>query len=136
MGGRTHPCWARGHGRFAFYGHLRPGSIRVRPGDRVRRGQVIGAVGFSGSAGGPQLHFHVGDAASSLGGEGLPFELEAFQLLGNLAPEAQRDPCDGAARVLESLGESPWIASSGSLAPHRIRELPAPNAVIQFGTDH
>ncbi|MGD2153223.1 MAG: M23 family metallopeptidase, partial [Gemmatimonadales bacterium] len=30
-----------GDSRYAFYGHLMPGSLRVKPGDRVRRRQVI-----------------------------------------------------------------------------------------------
>jgi murein DD-endopeptidase len=36
-----------GGGRFAVYEHLKPGSIRVRPGQRVRRGEVIGQLGFT-----------------------------------------------------------------------------------------
>ena len=31
-----------GGGRFAFYAHLQPGSLRVKTGDKVRRGQVVG----------------------------------------------------------------------------------------------
>lgn len=47
-----------GDNRHAFYGHLLPGSLRVKPGDRVRRGQVIGRLGNSGNSTGPHLHFH------------------------------------------------------------------------------
>lgn len=68
-----------GDGRFAFYEHLRPGSIRVARGDRVRRGQVIAALGFTGDSTEPHLHFHVADSPSPLLGEGLPFE---FQMRG------------------------------------------------------
>lgn len=39
------------------YGHL--DSIKVRMRDRVEQGQEIGAVGDSGGAGEPQLHFEV-----------------------------------------------------------------------------
>ncbi len=35
-------------GRFAFYEHLKHGSLRVKAGDRVTRGQVIAALGNSG----------------------------------------------------------------------------------------
>ena len=65
-----------GDGRFAIYEHLKPGSIRVAPGDRVRRGQVIASLGFTGDSTEPHLHFHVADNPSPLLGEGLPFELE------------------------------------------------------------
>jgi murein DD-endopeptidase MepM/ murein hydrolase activator NlpD len=34
--------------RFAFYEHLKPGSIHARVGDSVHRGQAIAALGFTG----------------------------------------------------------------------------------------
>jgi len=48
-----------GEGQYAFYAHLQPGSLRVKEGDRVRRGQLLGKLGNSGNTGGPHLHFHV-----------------------------------------------------------------------------
>ena len=66
-----------GSGRFAFYGHLQPGSIRVKAGDRVKAGQVLGRVGNSGNSTEPHLHFHVSDGLA-LGGDGLPFAIDAF----------------------------------------------------------
>jgi murein DD-endopeptidase MepM/ murein hydrolase activator NlpD len=36
--------------------HLRAGSVRVAVGQRVRRGEVVGACGNSGNAGTPHLH--------------------------------------------------------------------------------
>lgn len=74
---------ALGRGKFATYEHLRPGSIRVREGDHIRRGAVLGALGFTGDSTGPHLHFHVSDSAAPLGGEGLPFLFDSFTLLGD-----------------------------------------------------
>jgi murein DD-endopeptidase MepM/ murein hydrolase activator NlpD len=70
-----------GGGRFAHYAHLQPGSVRVKPGDPVRRGQVLGLVGNSGNSAAPHLHFHVGNADSGLAAEGLPYALDGFELL-------------------------------------------------------
>ena len=75
-----------GGGRFAFYEHLQQGSIVVKPGQRVTRGQVIAKLGSSGSTSiGPHLHFHVADANSLLGAEGLPFVFNQFTVLGEFA---------------------------------------------------
>jgi murein DD-endopeptidase MepM/ murein hydrolase activator NlpD len=75
-----------GGGRFVFYEHLRRGSVLVKTGDRVKRGQVIARLGNSGSSSiGPHLHFHVADTAATLGAEGLPFVFRQFDLLGAFA---------------------------------------------------
>ncbi len=80
--GGNHVIIDIGNGYHAFYAHLKPGSIRVHVGDRVRRGQVIGLAGNSGNSSEPHLHFHISDANSPLGSEGVPYELESFQLVG------------------------------------------------------
>lgn len=71
-----------GHGRFAHYEHLRPGSIGVRVGQRVRRGMPIGQAGFSGQSTGPHLHFHVAAGPDPVYDDGLPFAFERFEELG------------------------------------------------------
>lgn len=71
-----------GQGRYAFYAHLKPGSLRVRRSDRVRKGQVLGLVGNSGNSTEPHLHFHLMDGTSPLGSEGIPYALESFELVG------------------------------------------------------
>lgn len=91
-----------GDGRFAIYEHLAPGSIRVVRGERVRRGQLLGSLGFTGDSTGPHLHFHVADNPSPLRGEGLPFEFDRFRV---------------------HVGGVPWV---------RERERPAANAVVSF----
>jgi murein DD-endopeptidase MepM/ murein hydrolase activator NlpD len=74
----NHVVLDAGDGRFVMYAHLRQGSVRVRPGDRVRRGQVIGTLGNSGNSTEPHLHLHVADGPSPVDASGLPFVLDAF----------------------------------------------------------
>ena len=71
------------NGRYAHYAHLRPGSLRVKVGDRVRRGAVLGKVGNSGNSSLPHLHFHVTDFNSPLGAEGVPYVHDMFELVGS-----------------------------------------------------
>jgi Peptidase family M23 len=71
-----------GAGRFALYAHMQPGSVRVRVGDRVRTGQVLGLVGNSGGSSEPHLHFQVMDSAGAPNGvvaNGLPFVFDSFR---------------------------------------------------------
>jgi hypothetical protein len=48
-----------GDGHYVLYGHMKLGSLRVRVGDQVRRGQLIGQVGDSGNSDEPHLHIQV-----------------------------------------------------------------------------
>jgi len=76
--GGNHIVLDLGGGRYAFYAHLQPGSLKVKVGDRVTRGQVIGLVGNSGNSTEPHLHFHISDGVSPLGSEGLPYSLDGM----------------------------------------------------------
>jgi hypothetical protein len=75
-----------GGGRYAFYAHLKPGSVLVRPGQSVRLGDVLAHTGNSGSSSGPHLHFHVMDAPSALAADGLPYAFDAFSVTGRTPP--------------------------------------------------
>jgi murein DD-endopeptidase MepM/ murein hydrolase activator NlpD len=59
-------------GGFSLIAHLRLGSCRVKPGDRVCRGDVLGECGNSGHSTEPHIHFHVQDRASFYGALGRP----------------------------------------------------------------
>ena len=48
-----------GEGWETQYSHLRRSSVRVRPGQEVRKGQPLGVVGLSGNTEFPHLHFAV-----------------------------------------------------------------------------
>jgi len=80
--GGNHVVLDLGQGRYAFYAHLQPGSLRVKAGDKVRRGQVVGLVGNSGNSTEPHLHFHITDASYPLGSDGLPYLLTTFEVQG------------------------------------------------------
>jgi len=68
-----------GGGQFAYYMHLQPGSLRVKAGDRVRRGQVLARIGNSGDAREPHLHFEVTTSPKLLAGEGVPYLISKYR---------------------------------------------------------
>jgi hypothetical protein len=113
-----------GGGTFAFYAHLKSGSIRVREGERVRRGQPLALTGNSGNTTGAHLHFHVMDSPSALAAEGVPYVIDAFVL-------------EGRVRSLDSLvdvGQTGAPVEVDRLArPERRRnELPLDLAIVAF----
>jgi hypothetical protein len=77
-----------GQSHYAFYAHVQPGSLRVKVGDRVKRGQVLASLGNSGNSTEPHLHFHMVDGIASgsttLGAEGIPYAAD-FELVGRCA---------------------------------------------------
>ncbi|MHA1198409.1 MAG: M23 family metallopeptidase [Candidatus Heimdallarchaeaceae archaeon] len=57
---------------FSFYAHLILNSLKVKKGDKVKQGQVIGLLGNSGNSTGPHLHFQLMDSKNPLTARGLP----------------------------------------------------------------
>ena len=56
----------------AVYAHFKPGSVRVRVGDKVRAGEVIGQLGNSGASLAPHLHFHIVNGPNAITSDGFP----------------------------------------------------------------
>jgi murein DD-endopeptidase MepM/ murein hydrolase activator NlpD len=109
-----------GRGYSAFYAHLQPKSLRVKVGDKVSRGQVLGLLGNSGNSDAPHLHFHVADANSPFGAEGVPAVLESFEVQGTV-------------KSLELLaGGEGWKPQPNAAADKRQMETPVENAVVRF----
>ena len=81
--GGNHVIIDIGGGYYAFYAHLKPGGVKVKLGDKVKRGQVIGIVGNTGNSTEPHLHFHVSDGNSPLGSEGVPYRIDSFEIVGH-----------------------------------------------------
>lgn len=105
-----------GGGRYAFYEHLQPG-LAVKVGQKVKRGERLGALGFTGQASSPHLHFHIANANAPLAAEGMPYHFSSYRLLG-------------AYDSISEFGEKPW---QPLLAPRAMfKSLPAANVVVSF----
>jgi peptidase M23-like protein len=72
-------------GVYASYAHMQTGSVRVRAGQRLRAGEVIGLLGNSGNTNGPHLHFGIVDRAD-FWSDSLPFTFGSLIVQGMAAP--------------------------------------------------
>lgn len=70
-----------GGGKYACYGHLIPGSLKVKLGQKVKRGDVLAKLGNSGNSSEPHLHFHVVDKPSFIAANGVPYAFDSFHVL-------------------------------------------------------
>jgi len=115
-----------GDGRWALYAHLQPGSVRGEPGQRVKRGDVLGLVGSSGNSDAPHLHFQVMDSPSPLASNGVPYRIDAFEIQGRA--ESTSDLNDELERAEEPV---PVVGVEGP--QRRVEQLPADRDVVAFG---
>ncbi|MGZ5379167.1 MAG: M23 family metallopeptidase, partial [Mycobacterium sp.] len=69
-----------GDGNYALYAHIKTGAVKVKIGDRLTAGQVIGSIGNTGNTDAPHLHFHVMSTPDPLRSNGLPFVFTEFRL--------------------------------------------------------
>jgi murein DD-endopeptidase MepM/ murein hydrolase activator NlpD len=66
------------NGEFSLFAHLKQGSIKVKVGEMVRRGQMIAQIGASGSANIPHLHYEL-RTGTGVAAEGLPSYFNNFR---------------------------------------------------------
>ncbi len=86
-------------GEHSVYVHLKNGSVRVKKGERVRQGHVIGQVGISGDGFQPHLHFQVNDGPDPQYSRALPI------LFVNVRPVPFASTIDMSANRLFMAGE-------------------------------
>jgi murein DD-endopeptidase MepM/ murein hydrolase activator NlpD len=99
-----------GNRKYACYAHMVNGSVRVKKGDTVTEGQVIGLMGNSGNSDIPHLHFQVvTDTPSFLGAEGYPHVYRSFDVIGSVnqtrAMERQSSPTYSFSRLWTEFGD-------------------------------
>lgn len=78
-----------GTDEFTLLGHLKKGSLSVRVGDRVTKGQRIARVGNSGMSTEPHLHFQLMDTKDWRTAHGLPLVIVDFVRNGTLVDRGE-----------------------------------------------
>jgi len=94
------------HGPYVALGHLRAGSLLVRPGDPVAVGQPVAACGNSGNTTQPHVHVQVMDSVDLLAARGLPLAFAGYLALPKGAKRPHR-VTDGVPKQLERVEPLP-----------------------------
>ncbi|GAB3577382.1 urea transporter [Hymenobacter daeguensis] len=124
-------------GLYSQLSHLRAHSVPVKPGDYVRRGEVVGTCGSSGRSPEPHLHFQV-QATPYVGSRTVAWPLAYFMAQGGAATPAGN--AETAAGFIESLsgiaqttaGVGQTRAGSAQTAPGSAQTLPGKPAKPQL----
>ena len=120
-----------GNGVYATYAHLQPGSLKVKKGDRVRKGQALALVGNTGNSSEPHLHFHLTDAPRPFDAEGIPYAIDSFELQAGPSQVTRALREVGASLGFDPAALGAWLRVP---AGRREKELPLLNAVVTFAT--
>jgi murein DD-endopeptidase MepM/ murein hydrolase activator NlpD len=112
-----------GNGLYGFYAHLKRGSLKVRVGDKVKKGDRLAQLGNTGNSSAPHLHFHIMDGRSVLGSNAVPYTIEKFDYAGQI-------PLDlfvGSDNLTENFGKKRLASPQ-----QRRREYPLAWDIINF----
>ena len=113
-------------GVYALYAHLDPGSVAVRVGDRVTRGQQLGLIGSSGISTTPHLHFQLLTTPTYFPADSQAYAFDSFTVLGRVTARLWDDNVG-----LQPSGVLPFEVTSSSA---RTNQLPLDRDVVQFGS--
>lgn len=110
---------------YLLYAHMQPGSVQVREGDRVRRGQLLGRLGNSGNSATPHLHLQV-QTTRFFSSDGLPFVFDRFRYLGRITSPDLSDEVLG----LRPDGRLPFAPATDPGT--RRHQMPLDRSVVRF----
>ena len=81
------------NGEYSLLVHMKPGSVVVKPGDRVQPGQPVGHIGFSGDSIFPHLHYSLMDGPEVFKAWGVPACFSRFhRVLGGISIRVELGP--------------------------------------------
>jgi murein DD-endopeptidase MepM/ murein hydrolase activator NlpD len=110
-----------GGGAYAFYAHMQRGSLKVKLGDRVTAGEVLGLLGNTGNSTAPHLHFHLMDGPSPLDANGIPYVFTRFSSSGVVPVGGEDTLEEGTAVTIDKK----WTGEHSG-------QLPLDNEVVDF----
>lgn len=115
-----------GGGVWAFYAHLQKDTLLVKPGDKVKKGQIIAKLGNTGNSNASHMHFQLMNGPSVLGSDGVPYVIDRFSYDGQVAPEA--------IFAADDFLSGTFLGDALRKPQPRRQELPLALAIVNFPT--
>ncbi len=113
-----------GGGAYAMYAHLLKGSLKVKVGDQVKKGDVIAELGNTGNSNASHMHFQLMDGPSLLGADGLPYVIDELTYVGQVGPTSILDADDFLTGT--------FLPAAPPAAEPRTEQLPLVLAIVDF----
>ena len=111
-------------GSYLLYGHMDPGSVKVKVGDTVKVGDELGLIGTSGNSTTPHLHFQLQTEPTFFPTDSLPWVFDQFTLLGSVPDRIWDDDLG-----LQPTGQLPFDKIDPS---DRTNEMPLDRTVVRL----
>jgi murein DD-endopeptidase MepM/ murein hydrolase activator NlpD len=89
----NHVIVDHGTGEFSLFAHLQRGSVAVKAGDRLNKGDLLGKCGNSGNTTEPHLHYHLQASGTFGAAAGLPAQFRGYRADGK--PVDRGEPVRG-----------------------------------------
>ena len=112
-----------GNGIYAFYAHLKQGSILIKEGDTVTAGQHIANLGNTGNTSAHHLHLHLMTGPSPLASDGIPYVFDQFSVQGVI----DREQWLASEDILDV-----WQITEADQPGPRQQELPLDRRIVEF----
>jgi hypothetical protein len=113
-----------GGGVWAMYAHLGKGSLLVKPGDTVRKGQKIADLGNTGNSSAPHLHLQLMDNPSLLQADAVPYVIDGFTYEGQVS--------DAAWEAADAYESGTYFQGKLPKGEPRTDQLPLNLAIVDF----
>jgi len=91
------------NGEYSLFAHLKQGSVRVKIGQQLKQGEIIGQMGASGDSLFPHLHYELRTGVGAKEVEGLPSYFTKFRRLLGSGPVVVKKGQVDTGDIVESL---------------------------------